>query len=308
MSQAVLFPGQGTAFGRTLRPWYEASTRVRSLVRTAASAVGIGTRKLFDQGGRALDDTAVLQPVLTALTLGIHAELVARGNRFECAAGHSLGEIAALAAAGNCSDEEAVRIAAVRGRLMADGARARPGGMVALVTDHLEVVDAALAAGRRVGVLDLAARNSPQEWVLSGDHAAVNEVIRTHAARRLDVVGPWHASTMRSAAEAFVAHLAGCGFDRPRRTLVSNRDGQVLADPADIAARVGGQLAHPIAWTRLMATLAARGVTAYVVPGPGKIIRGLVRANAGAGARVRLVQYPEALSSAKGEAGHEECA
>lgn len=297
MKRAVLFPGQGTGFGPVLAPWMEASAEVSRLVDLAAGELEMETGDLLAGGGSLLEGPAVLQPVLTALSLGIHAEVVGAGIEVHVAAGHSLGELAAIAAAGACSSEAAVGLAGHRGRLMADQATVRPGGMVALTDADRETADRAITTGRREGVMDLAARNAPREWVLTGDQAAVEKVLTGFSSRRLDVAGPWHASTMAPAAESFAGVLRSVPFAVPRMVWVGNRRGEAVDDPGRMAEELAGQLVQPIAWNRVMETLDGLGVEEYLVVGPGKVLRGLVRANLGRDVRVRLIQFPESLST-----------
>lgn len=297
MKRAVLFPGQGIQYAASLAEWMGASARVRGLLDVAASCSKVRATDLMSRGGRRLEEPAVLQPVFTALILGIYGELVERGLEADLVAGHSLGEIAALAAAGAVTAEDAVLLAGVRGQLMSAEARISPGGMVALVEVDVSEMEDALSRGRLHGVMDIAAHNSPGEWVLSGDQAAIDAVLQAHAGRRLDVAGPWHASTMNPAAQAFRSALEDCSFARPRIGLVSNRDGRPMDDPAAIPELIAGQLMQPVAWTEVMATMDRMGIAEFVIPGPGKVLRSLVRANLGSGVSARVVQFPSALDS-----------
>ena len=178
---------------------------------------------------------------------------------------------------------------------MSTQAGLHPGGMVALVDVGLPELEDALARGRRMGVVDLAAHNSPREWVLSGDQAAIAAVLAAYPGRRLEVAGPWHASTMTPAAEAFRLAMKDFSFGKPRIGLIGNRDGQLLDDPAAIPEMIAGQLTRPIAWTAVMTTMVRAGITEFVIPGPGKVLRNLVRENLGRGVPVRVVQHPASL-------------
>ena len=295
MMRAVLFPGQGMQYAECLADWEKTSTAVRELLDVAESHLKVKVTDLLDRGGRLLEDPAVLQPVLTALALGIHGELVRRGLDAGLVAGHSLGEIAALAAAGAVTSEDAVFLATMRGRFMADQAGIHPGGMVALADMGISGLADALARGRGQGVLDIAAHNSPREWVLSGDHAAIGAVLAVYPGRRLDVAGPWHASTMMPAERAFRSVMEDCSLSKPGIGLIGNLDGKPLDDPAVMPKLIAGQLTNPVAWTAVMATMDSLGIEEYVIPGPGKVLRGLVRANLGRSIPARVVQYPSAL-------------
>ncbi|HSQ60232.1 MAG TPA: acyltransferase domain-containing protein, partial [Acidobacteriota bacterium] len=169
MTAAFLFPGQGVTNETASRAWYDRSSLVRALVDHAATAAGTTPDRLLDVRPGALPPTEHLEPLHTALCLGILEELARRGARPDIVAGHSLGEIPACAAAGACAPEDAVALAAERGRLMAREAKRRPGGMLTLRSVPRETVDAALAFASDHGAIAVAAHNAPDQWVVSGE-------------------------------------------------------------------------------------------------------------------------------------------
>ncbi|WP_437993953.1 ACP S-malonyltransferase [Sorangium sp. So ce145] len=282
MTVALLFPGQGS---KGVLAGLELATSFaegRSLVERAAAAAGVAIEQIAAQGGRALDRTEVLQPVLTAIALAAHRRLRAAGVRARAVAGHSLGEIAAWCAAGAIAPEDAVEIAALRGRLMAREAARRPGGLLALLDGTETAVRAAIAIGKKRGAIDVGAVNAPDEVVLTGDDAALRAVAAALPSRRLPVAGAWHGPAMAGAVEELRTALHAL----PRRPLeaafVSNRDGAVLdADRAgEIPDRLADQIACPVEWARSLATLADRGVNDFITVSPGAVLRGLARKSA----------------------------
>jgi [acyl-carrier-protein] S-malonyltransferase len=266
------------------------SARVGDWLARASAIVGIDVRDAIEQGLPVLRRTEVAQPALTAVGLGLYEALIERGARPAFVAGHSVGEMAAFAAAGVFPPETAVELAAERGRLMAAAAEANPGGMLALKVESPDEVPAALAVGARQGWIEVGAENGPTEWVLTGDKAALAAVAARFTAVPLPVVGPWHSRGMREAEQGFRRLLARTPLHPPRCGLIANRDGRLVGDDADLADLLAGQLTRPIAWAATIATLVRLRTRTWVVLGPGRGLRGLVRKNAGLDAHVTVVQ------------------
>lgn len=290
MSVTFLFPGQGAEAPQMGGVGLLRSRRVREWLARASGIVGIDIRQAIEQGLPTLQRTEVAQPALTAVGLALHEGLLARGLRPACVAGHSVGEVAAFAAAGVCTPEAAVELAAERGRLMAAAANANPGGMLALKVGSAVEVREALAVGSSVGWIELAAKNSPSEWVLTGNKSALAAVGARFPSVPLPVAGPWHSRAMREAEEGFRRVLARVHLALPRCGLVVNRDGKVASRGVNLADLLAGQLTRPIAWAEAMTTLEALGTRTWVIVGRGRALRGLVRQNIGVETRVVLVQ------------------
>ncbi len=285
MTTALLFAGQGVA-----PPWIAAELVARAEARLLVEALGDATgqdgARLLLRGGAAFARTEVLQPALVTACLIAATALADAGVEAAAVCGHSLGELAAWAAGGFVSATDAIAVAAVRGRLMAREAARFPGGMAVVTGD----VAAALACGSLV----VAARNAPEETVLAGDAAAIAAVVAAGRGKKLDVAGAWHSAAMAGAVAELEAALAAVPQRGSRSLFVSNRDGRV-AEPAAIPTLLAGQLVRPIEWTAAARTLAALGVTRYVVAGPGRVVRALLRANLG-DVDIQLVDGARALA------------
>ncbi len=193
-------------------------------------------------------------------------------------AGHSVGELAAWAAACGILPQVAIEAAARRGALMAREAALHPGGMLALDGDA-EVVRAALEYGRRAGALGLACVNAPDRHVLSGDAHALAAVAAAFPSQRLRVAGAWHSPAMAGALDELRALLDGVAPAPLRARFVCNRTGRLVNRAAEIPRLIAEQLVHPVEWAATMRALDALGVTDYVTVGAGRILRGLVRRN-----------------------------
>lgn len=281
---AFLFPGQGARNVLGAVTFARATPGGAALLRRAEAAVGLDAHGLAAFAGRALERTEVLQPVLTAVSLAVHAQLREAGLVPAVVLGHSLGELAAWAAAGTFSDEEAVDLAARRGALMAAAAAEAPGRLVALPS--LEAARAALA---RSPALDLAAVNAPDEVVVCGP----TEALASLGGRVVPVSGPWHGRAMRSVVAPFRAALEATSPRVPRVSLVQNADG-ARAGPSPLG--LAEQLAQPVQFVAALQTVAALGVDTLVTVGPGLVLRGLVRRVLGASVRVLTTEDGADLS------------
>lgn len=272
MTTAFLFPGQGTDLAGAAAEWAARSVHVARLRDAAVAATGQSRAAMTNE--RALMRTETLQPVLTAVCVGVHLELADRGLVPDVVAGHSVGELAACVAAGAMGAERAVALAATRGSLMARESARYPGGMVAVRASQ-ERVAQLLLTGRKHGALCVAAHNAREEWVLSGDAAALRAVAARTDAVPVPTQGAWHAPAMAGAGDAYLAALRDAIDGTLSVDLICNRTGTYVDDANKHALPelLAGQLTHPVMWAETMATLAERGTTRLIVCGPGKSLR-----------------------------------
>jgi [acyl-carrier-protein] S-malonyltransferase len=302
---AWLFAGQGAQTPRMGLALAARFPAARALLDRASELLDVDVVRLLTRGGKSLERTDVLQPVMTAVTLGASEALRACGCAPDLVAGHSLGEIAACAAAGALKPADAISLARERGRGMAEAATLTPGGLLALTGCDEACVDAALERGRARGMIVLGAHNAPDEWVLSGEESAVRAVAETTPSTRLRVSGPWHSPAMELAAARLrdrARNVQARAFDVP---LVLGMTGDVAPQSADLAELVAAALLRPVAWTRVMATLRARGVHKVVTCGPGKVLASLSRRNLGPTLRTLGTETPDEIERTVAELGHE---
>lgn len=236
----LLSPGQGAQSAGMLRPWLDlpgvATTVERWSRLTDLDLVRLGTGADADEIRR----TEVAQPLLTAVAL-LSGRTLLDGATPAAVCGHSVGELSALALAGVLSDDEAVGLAAARGRLMADAAAGRPTGMAALLGADVDEDDL-VAAG-----LELATVNAPGQVVVGGPVEALEAwTPRTGRVRRLQVAGAFHTSAMRPAVDGFAALVAGLDPRDAQCDVIANADGAVLRDGPELLHRLVGQLTRPV--------------------------------------------------------------
>jgi malonyl CoA-acyl carrier protein transacylase len=223
---------------------------------------------------RMVEATGYAQPAVYCASLAGYEQLGRPASDYF--AGHSLGEISALAAAGAVDERDGLRIVVARGRAMEEAARrAEPGGMLAVGSDR----DGAAALAAAHG-LTLANENSPEQFVLSGPSPAIEVALRAAKAdgiraKRLAVSGAFHTRAMESATPAFRSALGQARFRRPAVPVLSSATAELFGkDPRDALA---ASLTSPVRWTAVVAKLGELGVTRVLDVGPGKVLGGLVR-------------------------------
>jgi [acyl-carrier-protein] S-malonyltransferase len=263
---AVLFPGQGSQtpdMGRAVERWRP------DLVLLAKAAVG------DDPFARAEESTRFAQPAIFCAALAGWRQ-IRDSVQPDVMAGHSLGEISALVAAGALSAEDGMHLVAGRGRLMAEEAESNGGGgMLAVRTsDRAELGALAAEAG-----LAIANDNAPEQVVLSGPDESLERVERVFRARgvrskRLDIRGAFHTPAMEGALPQFRELLADIEVREPATPVISC---VTATEFDDVRERLAQALVKPVRWLDVMRSLRARGVTRFVETGPGRVLSGLVR-------------------------------
>jgi [acyl-carrier-protein] S-malonyltransferase len=196
-------------------------------------------------------------------------------------AGHSLGQLTALAAAGVLDFDDAVRLVARRGELTQAAADASGGGMAALLGADQAHADAACAAAP--SACWLANDNAPGQLVVAGTEAgleAATEAARADGVRkvvRLDVDGAFHTPLMQTAADELEPTLTDTRFSSPSAPVVSNADAVACTDGDGWRVRLVEHLVCPVRWRQSLDTLVGLGADTFVEVGPGRVLTGLAR-------------------------------
>jgi len=289
-SFAFVFPGQGSQAVGMLDAWGD-HPAVRETLAEASEALGEDVAKLIHEGPKeALALTTNTQPVmLVAGVAAWRAWLAEGGAKPAAVAGHSLGEYSALVAAGVLTLKQAAPLVRLRARAMQEAVPVGAGAMAAILGMASEKVAAGCAevtAGFAPGsgeVVEAVNFNDPMQTVIAGSKAAVEkacEALKAAGAKRalpLPVSAPFHSSLMKPAAEALRAALADVELAAPAIPLVNNIDVAVEDDPARIRDALVRQAAGPVRWVECVQALQARGVTAIVECGPGRVLSGMVK-------------------------------
>lgn len=262
-----------------LEPWL-ALEGAEDRIAAWSEVAGLDLRRLgCTADADEIKDTAVTQPLVVALSL-LAAEELARRLDLPTDApvvGHSVGELAAAAVAGVLTPDDAVAFAAVRGREMAAACALEPTGMSAVLGGDPDQVLAVLAT---LG-LDPANRNGSGQVVAAGllDALAALAEQKPDRARiaPLPVAGAFHTRFMAPAEQALAQHAAQLTAKDPAHPLLSNADGEVVTDGAELLRRLVAQVTRPIRWDSCMATMRTLGVTATVELPPAGTLSGLVK-------------------------------
>lgn len=276
MTRAFLFGGQGTEVPRMGLALAAERPEAAAWLQYAGELAGVDAEHVLTTGGPAFSRTSVIQPLLTAVALGVASALAARGIAPAFVAGHSLGELAAWSVAGAFDARTSIAIAARRGAAMEREAAQHPGGMIAVVGQSEEAVRELVRIGSAAGSVVIAAHNAAQEWTLSGDRGALDAITARTAVTRLPVAGAWHSPAMTGAVAEVREAVGQVPVTGAGARVVCNRTGELAPRDADIGELLAGQLVRPVQWVQTLATLAAAGVTEYLVLGPSRLVRSLV--------------------------------
>ena len=282
MSQIVLlFSGQGAQKVGMGKDWVENSATARSMAVLADKALGFPLSAImFDGPDEELTKTSRCQPALYLHGLMALALIRERLPNLVpvAAAGLSLGEFTAHAAAGTFSFEDGLRLVARRGEFMEAACLATEGAMAALIGGE-EAQVRALAAAADVDVANL---NAPGQIVLSGSASGIDAAIAQakdfgiRRAIKLNVAGAYHSRLMQSAQDKLAAELATVSFQSPALPVVCNFGASLVSDATEIRSMLENQVTGSVRWTESIQLLIARGHRTFLELGPGKVVAGLV--------------------------------
>jgi [acyl-carrier-protein] S-malonyltransferase len=260
-----------------LVPWLDVEP-VAEQLRWACAVTGIDLVALGTTGSAdEVRDTAVAQPLLVALALGVATALDVADMPPAVVAGHSVGEYAAAALAGTLSAETALVLVRERGRLMAEAAAATPTGMSAVLGGDVETVVTGLDG---LGLV-AANVNGAGQVVAAGPVDSLERLAAEPPegarVRPLPVAGAFHTAYMATARTGLERVAAAVPAADPRVTFVANGDGAVVTHGRDLLKRLVQQVTEPVRWDRCMQTMSELGVTAVIELAPGGTLTGLVK-------------------------------
>ncbi len=309
MTTSFLFPGQGSqkiGMGASLAT----HPAGRDVFAAVDEALGRPLTRLMVEGPASeLTLTANAQPALMAVSVAavraLESEL-SRPMATFCAhvAGHSLGEYAALTAAGTFDVATAARLLRLRGEAMQTAVPVGDGAMAAIL--GLAIDDVEALVGATFGTVDVANDNGVGQVVVSGARAAVEAIAVTAKARGakrvlpLPVSAPFHCRLMQPAAERMAEALAAAPMREPSVPVVANVSARPLRDVAAVREALVAQVCGRVRWRETMAFLAAAGTTRVVEAGAGKVLAGLAKRGV-PGAAIRNLETADDVAALAAE-------
>jgi [acyl-carrier-protein] S-malonyltransferase len=284
--RAILFPGQGAQKVGMAADLAEAFPEVAELFAVADRASGLPVAETIRSGpDEKLKDTSFSQPALVLADLAAFTAFEKTHGKLEpvALAGLSLGEYAALAAAGALSPAEALRLVSLRGKFMAECAAATPGTMASVLGLTADQVVPCVEEAKSAGVVVAANFNSPKQTVISGERAAVEkccELVRAAGAKRaipLKVSGAFHSPLMSAAAERLAAEVENTEFRAPRFPVIANVTGGAVTTPEEIRRALVAQVTGSVQWVESLHTMRSLGAEEFLELGPGTVLAGLTK-------------------------------
>jgi len=275
---AIIAPGQGSQTPGMFNSWvtnpifHELLSRWS--MRIDLDLIRLGTTADAEE----IKDTANAQPLIVAASLlGAHALGI---KNFSSTSGHSVGELAAAAISGAISDEDALRLVRARGLEMAKAAALSPAGMSAVLGGDREIVLKKLKELELVAAND----NGGGQIVAAGDLAALAALSENPPegarVRALAVAGAFHTPFMAPAVEPLRTLAATISTAPTTISVISNKDGEVVKDGAQVLTRIVNQIANPVRWDLCMETMKKLGITGVIELPPAGTLVGLLKRGA----------------------------
>ena len=277
---AFIFPGQGAQVCGMRQDFYEQTKTGREIFDRASGLLGFSMPELCFEKNDRLDITEYTQAAMVTTSVAMLRVMEEQGYRADVAAGLSLGEYCALAAAGVMSDEDAIRTVRERGILMQEAVPAGVGGMSAVLGMNAEEINAVVDPIANVQVANY---NCPGQIVISGLKEAVEEAsekLKEAGARRvipLNVSGPFHSYLLEEAGRKLGGFLDQIEICRPQIPYVANVTAQYVTEAAEVKPLLIRQVSSSVRWQQSVEMMIADGVDRFVEIGPGKTLSGFVK-------------------------------
>lgn len=282
MKTAYLFSGQGAQYTGMGQDLYAEEALVRQTFEEASDVLGYDMKELIFTKNDRLDRTQYTQPAILTVSIAFWRVLTDKGFHADALAGLSLGEYSALVASGALDFKTAVALVAKRGTFMENAAPKGTGKMVAVMNTPLDTIEAICKRASTLGIVAPANYNTPQQIVIGGEVAAVDQAViwlKEAGVKRLlplNVSGPFHTQLLQPAAEQLAVELVQTDFQPMQVPVISNTTAEIM--PQDqIKAILTKQVMSPVHFYESIATFKKMGINRFVEIGPGKTLSGFLR-------------------------------
>lgn len=277
---AFIFPGQGAQACGMGKDFYEQTETGKRIFDKATELMGFSMPQLCFEENDRLDITEYTQAAMVTASIAMMRVLEENGIKPDVAAGLSLGEYCALAAAGVMSDEDAIWTVRQRGILMQEAVPVGEGAMAAILALDAAAIEEVTGAMEGVWIANY---NCPGQIVISGEKAAVEEAcekLKAAGAKRavmLNVSGPFHSGMLTAAGEKLGQVLSRVELHEPRIPYVANVTAQYVKSAAEVKELLTRQVSSSVRWQQSVEAMIGDGVDTFIEIGPGKKLAGFMR-------------------------------
>ena len=277
---AFIFPGQGAQVCGMGQDFYEQTETGKKIFDKASGLLGLSMPELCFEKNDRLDITEYTQAAMVTAGIAMMRVLEEKGIKPDVAAGLSLGEYCALAAAGVMSDEDAICTVRQRGILMQEAVPVGEGAMAAILALDAAAIEAVTGAMEGVWIANY---NCPGQIVISGKKAAVEEAcekLKAAGAKRallLNVSGPFHSGMLTVAGEKLAQVLADVEIHTPRIPYVANVNAQFVTTAEPVKDLLTRQVSSSVRWQQSVEAMINDGVDTFIEIGPGRTLAGFMK-------------------------------
>lgn len=277
---AFIFPGQGAQKAGMGKDFYENSEAARSFFDNAQKILDFDLKEMCFGEHEELNLTEYTQPCMVSVCLAIVRELKKRGINPDITAGLSLGEYAAVAAAGGMNELDAIKLVRRRGILMQSTVPAGEGAMAAVLGLDAKKIEEILESFENVWIANY---NCPGQIVITGLTNEVQQAslaLKEAGAKRvveLKVSGPFHSLLLKPAGEALLKEMESMPFSPLQVPYVANATAEIVEDSKKISTFFAKGIYSSVRWQQSIETMLENGVDTFVEIGPGKTLAGFMR-------------------------------
>lgn len=277
---AFIFPGQGAQKAGMGKDFYENSEAARSFFDQAQKNLDFDLKEMCFGEHEELNLTEYTQPCMVSVCLAIVRELKKRGINPDITAGLSLGEYAAVAAAGGMNELDAIKLVRRRGILMQSTVPAGEGAMAAVLGLDAKKIEEILESFENVWIANY---NCPGQIVITGLTNEVQQAslaLKEAGAKRvveLKVSGPFHSLLLKPAGEALLKEMESMSFSPLQVPYVANATAEIVTDSKKISTFFAKGIYSSVRWQQSIEIMLENGVDTFVEIGPGKTLAGFMR-------------------------------